>query len=263
MNRRGAALLLVLWLLALLTSLVAVSMGGVRVGTTAGRNRIELLRAGWAREACLEILLGKGQRWTDSLNRALLSLDSVDLGGGIWCRAESSDPSEYLNLNIAGREALVALIRDSSLVDTLIVRRPWPATQAVPAVLGLVGKSEPAWLSRLTIRGTGKINLNTAPVEVLQTLPGIDLDAARSLAFGRGTRPPYRTLDEALRTLPPATQQQAQARLQGFAATATVTSEQLVLLLSGRVRDGPLVSRATVTLVSTGSRLAVIRRETE
>jgi type II secretory pathway component PulK len=263
MNRRGTALLLVLWLLVLLTGLVAVSLGDARIGLTAGRNRLALVRAGWAREACLEILLGRVASKASDWNPEQLSLDSVDLGEGIWCRLELHDPGKQLHLNLASRIALLALVRDSALVETLIRHRPWPAVEAVLGLADLGTRPAPPWVSLLTVRGTGRVNLNRAPLEVLETLPGLDEDGARALVARRGLRRPLRSLDEAVRELPPATRARVLAQYQAFANAASLAPEQLIAVVTGRIRDGPVAARATITLVPTLTRLAVIRRETE
>src|SRR5690242_19582959 len=57
MNRRGFALLAVLWVLTALTALVGTGLLVARFGADTTRNRVLLARAEWAREACGEILL--------------------------------------------------------------------------------------------------------------------------------------------------------------------------------------------------------------
>lgn len=263
MNRRGSALLLVLWLLVLLTGLVALSMGGARVGAAAGHNRITLLKAGWAAEACLEVLMGRSQNHSSGWRLESLSLDSIDLGDGIWCSADVSDPGERLNLNVASREAMLRLVRDTSLVDTLLALRPWPS---VESLVGLSGFSQPTLshlMDQLTVRGTGKINLNRAPPEILQTLPGIDAAGARALVSARAIRPAFGSLEDAVQALPSDTRGRVLIQYQAFAAMASLEPEQLVVELGGRVRDAPLIGHTVVTLVPAGSRFAVIRRETE
>lgn len=264
MNRRGAALLLVLWLLVLLTGLVAVSLGGVRTGTAAGRNRQDLLRAAWAREGCLEILLGRAAgKSAPEWQPETLTLDSVDLGEGIWCRVEVSDPGEGIHLNLAGHAALTAILGDSALMDTLIRRRPWPAVEALFQLGQLAGRPVPAWINLLTVRGTGRVNLSRAPIEVLAALPGLGEDGARALVARRGLGAHLSSLDQAVGHLPPRARERVLARYQDFANAVSLGSEQLIAVATGRVRDSPLSAKVVVTLVPAGSRLAVIRRETE
>jgi len=61
MNRRGFALLAVLWVLTALTALTGAGLLVARLGSETTRNRSLLARAEWAREACGEILWIKFQ----------------------------------------------------------------------------------------------------------------------------------------------------------------------------------------------------------
>lgn len=262
MTRRGSALLLVLWLLVLLSGLVSVSLGGARTGSAAGRNRLILLRAAWAREACLEILLGRAASHRIDWTPEALALDSVDLGDGAWCQARVSDPAERVNLNLATRQMLIALVQDSALADTIIALRPWPAVEAVGQLARFRHGSLPSWSALTTVRGTGKVNLNRAPGAVLGTLPGMGDEGARAIVATRVLRK-LRSLEEAVRWLPPSSQTIGSGRFQALASLTVLEPEQLVIDLSGRVHDSPLVARATVTVVPAGTRLAVIRRESE
>ncbi len=261
MNRRGSALLLVLWLVVLLSGVAMVSLGGARTGSVAARNRLTLLRAAWAGEACLEILRGRALGRTDWAPETLL-LDSVDLGEGVWCRATVDDPGERVNLNLATREMLLALVSDTALIDTLIARRPWPAPEAILGLPSLKGRAEPEWLTLLTTRGMGKVNLNRAPIQVLRTLPGLGYGGARVTLAVHGPKDAS-SIEEWVQALPSSVRDNVLAQYQAFASLSTVRPEQLVVTLSGHLRDGPLLSTSTVTLVPAGNRLAVIRRETQ
>ena len=80
-------MLAVLWVLTALSVLGGVALAVARAGSQTTRNRILLVRAGWAREACGEILLARYAQ-----NPAVRAVDSVDLGRGVWCRATLEDP---------------------------------------------------------------------------------------------------------------------------------------------------------------------------
>src|SRR5437879_1939393 len=118
MSRRGFALLAVLWVLTALSVLAGAGFVVARTGSLTTRNRVMLARAGWAREACVEILLARyGQ------DAAIRWLHPVDLGRGTWCAATLEDPAAKLNLNLAGREALVIALSAVNLgrsVDSLV-----------------------------------------------------------------------------------------------------------------------------------------------
>src|SRR5213593_4633109 len=69
MSRRGFALLAVLWTLTAMTVLTGAAITVGRLGSATTRNRVLLVRAGWAREACVEILQARYDQ--DAAIRAL------------------------------------------------------------------------------------------------------------------------------------------------------------------------------------------------
>src|SRR5260370_34214566 len=123
MSTRGFALLTVLWVLVAVSALAGAALTAARTGSLATRNRVLLARAGWAREACVEILLARYAQ-----DSGLRALDAVDLGRGTWCRATLEDPGAKLNLNLADRAALVAVLAAAS-------RRSAPSAESVADAL--------------------------------------------------------------------------------------------------------------------------------
>src|SRR6266550_505367 len=122
MSRRGFALLAVLWVLTALVVLAGAGFAVARTGSLTTRNRVLLARAGWAREACVEILLARYAQ-----DAAIRRLDPVDLGRGSWCAAALEDPAARLNPNLADRDALLTLLSTvchrrsvDSLADALL-----------------------------------------------------------------------------------------------------------------------------------------------
>ena len=87
MNRRGFALLAVLWTLTAVTVLAGTAITAARLGSTTTRNRVLLARAAWAREACAEILQARYAQ-----DPSVRRLDSMDLGRGTWCSGTLEDP---------------------------------------------------------------------------------------------------------------------------------------------------------------------------
>lgn len=269
MNRRGMALLLVLWLLVALSSLAGVTLAGARVGNQTSRNRLALTRAGWAADGCLAILRSR-------YPASVAGIDSVDLGQEIWCSARVSDPGNRLNVNLASREMLVGFTGDSALADSIIGQRqfqadgetdgrrpsgPWERLAATrPRGNGGQGGSLESFT---TIRGDGRINLNTAPEPVLRVVPGLGEEGARQLVTARNGRAPFRSPEEVVSVLPAAARERVMSRYAEFVAATTLSPSQLVAELEGHVGSSPLVSRATITMVPAGARLAVIRQEVE
>ncbi|HEU4648241.1 MAG TPA: hypothetical protein VFS33_04215 [Gemmatimonadales bacterium] len=291
MNRRGFALLTVLWAVALASAVVGATIAAARLQVLASENRVTLTRAAWARDACREILLARID--PDSAMRPMAGAagpvrDTIHLGRGTWCRAAVEDPGAKLNLNTADAEALRLLLGSDSLVDALLdwrdaddvprplgAERTWYVAQGRPAPrngeladlgeLMLVRGFDSASVARLaplvTTRGDGRVNLAAAPPEVLATLPGMTESLARLLlaarADGRLTSRPAEFVD----ALPSDARRALLARYQDFAMRTSATPGQLVARIEGGVRGRAPVARETLALVPVPGRLAVLRRE--
>jgi general secretion pathway protein K len=284
MSRRGFALLAVLWTLTAVTILTGAAITVAWLGSATTRNRISLARAAWAREACGEILQARYAQ-----DASIHALDSVDLGRGTWCTASLEDPSVKLNVNLADRQQLMAVLQTvvhrsravDSLLDALL---DWRDPDAVPRPVGdessgnrngplaevdelryVRGFTEALVASLapfLTMRGTGAINVNAAPPEVLAALPGITEETVRLMTMHRG-RTPLPNADALAGLLSPGARATLLASYPDFVRAAVFAPQQLVGVVTGGVRGTPITARVTLTMVPVAGRLAVIRRETE
>jgi len=216
-------------------------------------------------------------------------LDSVDLGRGTWCAGTLEDPSVKLNVNLADRAALLtvfqAVVRRSgaadSLVDALLdwrdsdtdARRfgdessgnrngPVADVWELRYVRGFSDSLVMTLAAFLTTRGSGAINVNAAPPEVLVTLPGMTEEAIRMVVMHRRDEP-LTSADALAGLLSPSARRALLASYPEFVRSATFAASQLVGTVTGGVRGTPLVARVTLTMVPVAARLAVIRRETE
>lgn len=282
-TRSGFALLAVLWTLTAVTVLTGAAITVARLGSLTTRNRVLLARAGWAREACAEILEARYAQ-----DAAVRRLDSVDLGRSTWCRATLEDPSVKLNLNLADRPALVTVlrgvVRSPALVDSLVdALLDWRDPDQVPRrfgdessgnrngpladvwelryVRGFTDSLVASLVSLLTTRGSGTINVNAAPPEVLETLPGVTEEVVQVLVMRRGQT--FRNADELIGLLSPSARAGLLGSYPEFVRTAVFAPPQLVATVIGGVAATTLEARATLTMVPVAGRLAVIRRETE
>lgn len=261
MNRRGFALLAVLWVLTALAGLTGAGLIVARLGSETTRNRVLLARAEWAREACLEILQARFA--ADPTTRRL---DAIDLGRGTWCRAFLTDPAAQINVNTADQETLGSLLthvhESAQLADTIIKQREFRPIYDLFQVPG-VDSLRAARLGRfLTTRGTGVIDINAAPPEVLAALPGLSAEAVRILVNRRDTRP-IASADELSGALSRSSREMLLSNYVEFVRLATFSPPQLVATVEGGVRSTPIAARATLTVVPVPGRLAIIRRETE
>lgn len=260
MNRRGFALLAVLWVLTALTALTGAGLLVARIGSETTRNRVLLARAEWAREACGEILLARF-----AADPSVRVLDPIDLGRGTWCLAFLEDPAARLNVNTADRDALVSLFKalgvHQAIAESVIVRRARGTLYDLRQVLGL--DSTLAALSRfVTVRGTGVVNVNAAPPEVLRTLPGMTEEGVFLLTT-RGPLRPIHSADELAGLLSRSSRAVLLNSYAELVRTAVFDPPQLIVTLEGGIRGTPIIARATLTTVPVPGRLAVIRRETE
>lgn len=261
MNRRGFALLAVLWVLTALTALTGAGLLVARLGTETTRNRILLARAEWARDACGEILAARF-----AVDAMIRGLDPIDLGRGTRCRASLEDPAAKLNLNTADREALAQLFRatgaQQSFADSVIARRARGTIYDLSQVPGLDSTVAVRLARFVTVRGTGVVDVNAAPPEVLRTLPGMTEEGVFLLSSRRALRPVH-SADELAGLLSPSARTAFLASYAEFVRAAVFDPPQLIATLEGGVRGTPIVARATLTTVPVPGRLAVIRRETE
>lgn len=278
MNERGFALVTVLWLVAALSVFVGGSMATARLDLRAIQNRIVLERAEWAAEACAAILSGRFAE-----GQEIASTDTVDLGGGAWCRASIDDPSARLNINTADTETLNrffmqgmneaeqggALGGDQRNPPN---QRPVAFPQARPrfaavaelrSVDGIDEQRLDELLSLLTVRGAGRVNLMTAHERVVRSLSMLTRSQADRILMWR--RAGYSVPDHAgIATL----LEQAEIPLSAAAFRQLVRETQLsptVLVIEavGGLRGLPIRGARTITVVPVGGRLAVLRREVQ
>lgn len=280
MTRRGFALITVLWLLAALGAVTATSLAVIETARRAGQNRVLLLRAGWAREACAEILLA---RYSEDSSVRLV--DTVDLGRGAWCRAELSNTASTLDLNLASPEAVRMVVGNDTLADAVLdwrdsddVERPlgaeasWYRNRArrLPrngpfadvAELALVrgfDSAKAAQLeSMLTTEGTDQLDVNEAPGELLATLPGLDTEGPIRSA---GLR--LKDSDQLLEALSPSARKRVLEHYKEFSARAVFSAPRFTARVEAGIRGSALRSRLLLTLMPVGGGLAVTRRKTE
>jgi type II secretory pathway component PulK len=261
MNPKGFALLAVLWVITALTALTGAGLLVARLGSETTRNRVLLARGEWAREACSEILQSRFA--SDPTVRAL---EAVDLGRGTWCRASLEDPAARLNVNSADREAVTRLFKavgvPPALAESVIVWRAQDTLYDLRQVPGLDSTLASRLMPFVTTRGTGVVNVNAAPQEVLRTLPGLTEEGVLLLTSRRVLRQIH-SADELAGLLSRSSRTVLLGNYAEFVRAAVFDPPQLVATVEGGVRGTAIVARATLTTVPVPGRLAVIRRETE
>jgi general secretion pathway protein K len=283
MNRRGLALLATLWLIAALSVVAAGALTLARLERDTAVDRVALTRGRFAGDACLSLLqaeLAKGSPLGD--------VDSTDLGGGVWCRASVEDLGARLSAEVANADLLVALIGDSSRAAALL---DWVDEDDLPRAEGAEDGWYRAWSLGLprngpladvaelrSIRGfdstavarvapfltkwsSTRVNVNTAPPEVLLTLPGLEPGAVALLVEHRTRSGAIRDLDGMLAILPSSLRAPALARYAELQGRLLFTPGRVLVHLEGKVPEVGFPVRTTVLAQVAPGRLAVLARE--
>jgi hypothetical protein len=113
------------------------------------------------------------------------------------------------------------------------------------------------------VEGGVETNLNTAPPEVLQSLPGMGAGASAAIVARRTAGEPLRDTDQLLSLLSAEGRLSILQSYKEFAQRAVYRPLRFVAAVEGGVRATNLISRARVTMVPVAGRLAVMRRITE
>lgn len=261
MNQRGFALLAALWLTVALAIVAAAGLSVGRIGLTTTQNRQALLRAGWAAEACLAILEAQ---YTE--HSSVRRLDTTDLGQGTWCTARLDEPAARLNVNLASREQLSALLGGEELADTIIARRE-QARSPDPAALADLPGFDSATVARLipitTTVGDGRLDLNTAPRELLALLPGLGPEAIERILARRAAGRPIESLEAFAAELSPEGRAPLAAAWSTLEQASALAPPLFEGVFAGGVRGLPTIETRRMLLIPVDSRLAIVRRVLE
>lgn len=268
-DRRGFALLAVLWLVAMLGVLAATGLASGRLGAATTRNRVLLARASWAREACVALLQARYASATGSLAPSTVHADlaSVSLGRGTSCDATLEDPSARINLNRADSATLTRLLRSSARSMALQewMRRHGPLADVaqlleVPGFdSAVIAEVTPA----ATTRGTGAINVNAATPRVLAAIGALPPEALARLRNAAPRGRPIASLDELLAQVSRPTRELLLQDYATWQARLRFSPVELLARVTGRVEGSPITSSAVLTVLPLPDRLAILRRESE
>jgi len=245
MNRRGFALLTVLWLVTALSAVVGLALAKTRLGQRTTLNRIALTRGRWAAEGCLAIVQA---RWAQ---RRLADTATIDLGRGVECRWRMEDPTARINVNTVDREVLDLVTPNADSVIAHRRVRPLADLREMPGL-------DP---TLVTVDGPGTVNLSAAPRAVLLALPGLLPEAVERLLARRAVERPVGSLDELAGLLSPTGREALLVRYADLARLATFAAPQLKVTADGGVRGEPARSTIAILVVPLPERLAVIRRQ--
>jgi type II secretory pathway component PulK len=290
MTRRGVALLATLWLLVGLSAVTAASVAAARHVTLGLRNRAWLLRAHWAREACLGILLARSAAGGENGLHAPTgqALPRVDLGGGIWCEAVWEPTGQRLNVNTAGFESLTRLLGDPEAAAALLdwrdadslprpggAERDWyrsarrrtprnghfAAIEELAFVRGFDSARAAALERWLTARPGELLDPNHAPLQLLAVLPGIGEEALGVASELRRRRFELESWGDLARHLSQAAAAHLRAAETELGHVAAFGPQPRWIRIRAGLVGTPLTSESAVAVQTARGRLAVLMVE--
>jgi hypothetical protein len=263
MNRRGFALVAVLWTVVLLAGVVGGGVAVARHAQRAAGNRTVLARSRWAAEACLAIAQA---RWADG---RLADTATIALGRTTQCRWTLEDPGARLDANLATPATILRLFlalgwppdSATAFVEALVTRRDVGAITAREEIASLPGARRDV-LRYLDVDGGGLVNTQAAERPVLAAVGGITPEAVDRALARRTAGRPIQSLDEWLTLLSPPARDAILARYAALMQEVCFGPQRLRLTAVGWVASYGDFPRATIELlvVPLPDRLAVVRR---
>jgi hypothetical protein len=240
MNQRGVVLIAVLWVVTMLSGLVAAGFTGVRLSQLASWNRMVLLRSRWAADACAAIAEGRwarGQRTDSSV---------IDLGRGVRCSWRISDPAARLNVNTVPLDCMARLLRElrvhpdsaREFMRVLSLLRTGTQIWDVRAVADLSGFND-RLLPHITVAGLGTVNVAAAAPEVLGALPGMTREAVQVLVSRRSGRRPIGSIHQLSAELSEAAGERLERNRRELTRLVRFEPDRLLMVSSGWIEtDG-------------------------
>jgi len=216
MNRHGSALLAALWLLALLAAIGHWGFRGLEDDIRAAMNRINLMKAAWARDACLEIAKGDFRSLWASMTKSVadesrqltmtqlrqLDQDSIALAEGVWCRMTFTDVNARLNPNVIDSATVKCLVEHDDLVSRWMDHRHHSSVEALAQLLAFDSASTVRLHDVISVYGTGSLNVNTASARALACAIGVPEASVRSMIHAREQYRGFATVEDALTAIP-------------------------------------------------------------
>jgi general secretion pathway protein K len=162
-------------------------------------------------------------------------------------RANGAERDDYL------RENRALLPRNAPFVDADEVRHVMGMTET------LFTRIRPY----IGTEGSGRVNLNTAPAQVLASVPGMSDEAASVIVRERASGRPLRSVQQLTDLLSPGARQLIQQDIARFMSTAIFETREVEVTSNGWVDGSPVEVRATAVLVRGGGGSIMTWRRTE
>ena len=198
MNRRGVALMAVIWLLALLSVLAATALLDARTFLQAVTNRLANRSAEWAAASCVSWARSRSD-WTRPYR-----MDSIAVSERLWCTIESAPTGVAMNVNLASRQMLLAYLGSEDLASALLDWRdadssqrehgaeqdwyraagrvgprdgPLAAVEEVALIRGFERFTAAEVQQRFAVGSDGRVNVRFASAEILAATGSFPLEA--------------------------------------------------------------------------------------
>jgi type II secretory pathway component PulK len=196
-QRRGYALLAVLWILVGVGSLVAITSVAARDAITSSHNRIALETARWTAAACqASIRDAIGQAIAESSEewgRVAEIVQTVPLGAGLTCRTDARAVGARIDINTSDRASLRQAFRllgmqegaADSATAAVIARRRIAVFDDVRELLEVEELRDLSQVDSVFDVEPGPVALSHAPPMVLALLPGFTERTVREVIDAR------------------------------------------------------------------------------
>ncbi|HEX2207387.1 MAG TPA: type II secretion system protein GspK [Longimicrobium sp.] len=291
-GRGGFALVAVLWVIVLGSALALEVHAGVRADQRAAANARASARARWAARGALaraEDALRAGLE-AQSAAGAPPVADTLLVPALVYrleevaIRATVRDARSRVQLNLAAEEALrevflaagvaperaremaVAIVRwrlahappfapvveDSARTMRLPPRGAFTTVDELRQVPGIAFADYARVAPYLTVASDGRINLNSAPVPVLRTVPGISDEAARAIVRRRAGAP-FLSAYEISDALPRTARARLQEQMAGLLAAAAFVPAQAELEATAAPEGSPVRARVSAVAAMGGA----------
>lgn len=210
----------------------------VRVVTMDARARIHLNRAGDVELQRFLEALGLATAAADSLADALL--DWRDGDGSR--RPRGAEAEDYRAARSPSRPG----------------NAPFDAVEELGAVRGMTGDRLRLVTRFATVIGDGRVNVNSASIPVLRSLPGIGLAEAQAIARRR-YRAPIRNVFELVESVPPDSRRRLQEGMGALLQRVSFAPRDLEVVVTARPEGGTAVATTrAIVLLGGATSLAVL-----
>ncbi len=221
-------------------SWASIPIGAARV-SVAVRDAGAVLHLNLASEQELRALFGAlriDYGLADRLAQAILDWrDPDDLR-----RARGAERQDYARQGLAVRPA----------------NRPFGSVRELRDVMGMTPELYERVRPFLSVRGTGRINVNAAPRPVLLTLPAMSEASADVIIARRNMGRPIRRLDDLLLELPEGPRALLQARQVEWQNRAVFETRELLVTSEARLDGSPVRVRVQGHLVRAGDQAMLV-----